>query len=78
MGAGEEEYLKKLIDEGTAIVNIGGESTKPKTPSIDPATEWERMRHILETEWPAAKSAFRWTHITRERQSVHSRAAQIS
>ena len=41
--------MEKLIGEGAAIVDIGGESTKPEAPSIDPATEWERMGHILET-----------------------------
>ena len=29
------------------IIDVGGESTRPGSKTIDPATEWKRVNHVL-------------------------------
>ncbi len=41
------KHLKKLIDSGADIIDIGGESTRPGSKDIQPKIEWKRVEHIL-------------------------------
>jgi dihydropteroate synthase len=43
-----EQHLRKLIGDGAAIVDVGGESTKPNAQSIGHEEEWGRIARILE------------------------------
>ena len=40
-------HAKQMVAEGAAIVDIGGESTRPGAELIDVATEWQRIEPVL-------------------------------
>ncbi len=40
--------ISKMIQSGAEIIDIGGESTRPGSKTIDPKTEWKRVRFVLE------------------------------
>ena len=42
------EQAKKIIESGTAIVDIGGESTRPDSTAISEKIEWKRVKNIIE------------------------------
>ncbi len=49
--AGTQEALKQadeLFAEGAAIVDVGGESTNPRSTAISADREWSRIKDILE------------------------------
>ena len=49
--AGADEALRqaeKLFADGAAIVDVGGESTNPRSTPITPDEEWERIKDVLE------------------------------
>ncbi len=39
---------EKLFDDGAAIVDVGGESTNPRSTPITPDEEWNRIKDVLE------------------------------
>ena len=39
--------VKKLLDDGAKIVDLGGESTRPGAKEIDPQKEWKRIKSKL-------------------------------
>lgn len=41
------EQAKKLFADGASIVDVGGESTNPKSTSISSDEEWNRIKDIL-------------------------------
>jgi dihydropteroate synthase len=40
-------HLRKMIDEGADVIDIGAESTRPKATPIGPEEEWARLEKIL-------------------------------
>ena len=36
-----------MIKFGAKIIDVGGESTRPGSKTIDPKTEWKRVEHVL-------------------------------
>ena len=36
-----------MIKSGAKIIDVGGESTRPGSKTIDPKIEWNRVRHVL-------------------------------
>lgn len=40
-------HLKKLIAEGSDLIDIGAESTRPQAMPIEPQEEWRRLEKIL-------------------------------
>ena len=41
------EKTKFLIDSGSNIIDVGGESTRPKAKEINPLIEWKRIKYVL-------------------------------
>ena len=41
------KHISSMIQSGAEIVDVGGESTRPGSKTIDPATEWKRVKHVL-------------------------------
>lgn len=41
------EHARRMVDEGAAIIDIGGDSTRPGSVCIGAKAEWERIREIL-------------------------------
>jgi dihydropteroate synthase len=44
-----EQRLYQMVQEGAAIVDIGGESTRPSADAIDSVTEWSRIEKVLKS-----------------------------
>lgn len=42
------ERAWELVGEGAALIDVGGESTRPGAAPVAPAEEWERVRPVLE------------------------------
>ena len=40
-------HIKKMINSGANIIDVGGESTRPGSKTINPAVEWSRVKHVL-------------------------------
>ena len=41
------EHALKMIDEGAAIIDVGGESTRPGAIPVSPAEEWARIESVV-------------------------------
>ena len=41
------EHIQKLIKDGASIIDIGGESTRPGSKTINPKIEWERLKKVI-------------------------------
>ncbi len=41
------KHAKKLIEQGSKIIDIGGESTRPGSKTISEKVEWKRISYIL-------------------------------
>ena len=42
-----DKQIKKLLDDGVKIIDLGGESTRPGAKEIDPQEEWKRIKSKL-------------------------------
>jgi dihydropteroate synthase len=40
-------FAERLLDDGAAIIDVGGESTRPGTSTAEPVTEEEERRRVL-------------------------------
>ena len=43
------EHAMQLVEGGATVLDIGGESTAPRSKSIRPKDEWQRLAPVLET-----------------------------
>lgn len=41
------EHALAMVDAGAAIVDVGGESTRPGSDAVDPTEEWERIGAVI-------------------------------
>ena len=41
------QRITELISTGADIIDVGGESTRPGSKTIEPKTEWERIKFVL-------------------------------
>ena len=41
------KHISKMIKSGAAIIDIGGESTRPGSKTVDPKSEWKRIEYVL-------------------------------
>ena len=41
------KHISNMIQSGAEIIDVGGESTRPGSKTIDPTTEWKRVEHVL-------------------------------
>jgi len=41
------QQAKKLFDEGADLVDVGGESTKPRASVVEPSEEWNRIKDVI-------------------------------
>ena len=41
------DHIQKLIKDGASIIDIGGESTRPGSKTINPKIEWERLKKVI-------------------------------
>lgn len=41
------ERALAMVSEGAAIIDVGGESTRPGSDPVDPETEWERIGGVI-------------------------------
>ncbi len=41
------EHALAMVDAGAAIIDVGGESTRPGSDPVDPAEEWERIGAVI-------------------------------
>ena len=41
------KQIFNMIKSGAKIIDVGGESTRPGSATIDPKIEWRRVKHIL-------------------------------
>ncbi len=40
-------HIKHMIKSGADIIDVGGESTRPGSKTIEPAVEWNRVKYIV-------------------------------
>ena len=40
-------HIKHMIKSGADIIDVGGESTRPGSKTIEPAVEWNRVKYII-------------------------------
>ena len=43
------KQISKMINFGAKIIDVGGESTRPGSKSIDPITEWKRVQKVIKS-----------------------------
>ena len=41
------KHISNMIRSGANIIDVGGESTRPGSKTIDPQIEWKRVEHVL-------------------------------
>ena len=41
------KHISKLIKSGAEIIDVGGESTRPGSKTIDPIIEWKRVKKVI-------------------------------
>ena len=41
------KHILKMVQSGAKIIDVGGESTRPGSKTIDPKVEWKRIGHVL-------------------------------
>ena len=41
------KHISKMIQSGAEIIDVGGESTRPGSKTVDPRMEWKRIEHVL-------------------------------
>ena len=41
------KHILKMVQSGAKIIDVGGESTRPGSKTIDPKAEWKRIGHVL-------------------------------
>tara|TARA_B100000700_G_scaffold219766_1_gene241832 strand:- start:1473 stop:2543 length:1071 start_codon:yes stop_codon:yes gene_type:complete len=41
------KHISAMIQSGAAIIDVGGESTRPGSKTIDPKIEWKRVEHVI-------------------------------
>ena len=41
------KQISNMIKSGANIIDVGGESTRPGSKTIDPKIEWERIKYVL-------------------------------
>ena len=46
-GSRSFKHISNMIESGAGIIDVGGESTRPGSKTIDPRTEWKRIEHVL-------------------------------
>ena len=39
--------IKNMINSGANIIDVGGESTRPGSKTVDPKIEWKRVKYVL-------------------------------
>ena len=42
------KHISKMIKSGANIIDVGGESTRPGSNTINPQIEWKRVKHVIE------------------------------
>ena len=42
-------HILKMINEGALIIDVGGESTRPGSKTLDTKVEWKRVQHVIKT-----------------------------
>ena len=48
-GAKSFKHITKMIKDGASIIDIGGESTRPGSKTINQNIEWMRLKNVLKT-----------------------------
>ena len=43
------KHISDMISSGADIIDVGGESTRPGSKTINPNKEWERVKHVIRT-----------------------------
>ena len=43
------KHLSNMIKAGADIIDVGGESTRPGSMTIDPSIEWKRVKSIIQS-----------------------------
>tara|TARA_B100000700_G_scaffold265166_1_gene303363 strand:- start:311 stop:1372 length:1062 start_codon:yes stop_codon:yes gene_type:complete len=41
------KHISKMIQSGADIIDVGGESTRPGSKTVDPRMEWKRVEYVL-------------------------------
>jgi dihydropteroate synthase len=41
------KHITKMIQKGADIIDVGGESTRPGSKTIDPKVEWKRLKFVV-------------------------------
>ena len=41
------KHISDMISSGADIIDVGGESTRPGSKTINPKKEWERVKHVI-------------------------------
>ena len=42
-------HILKMINEGAVIIDVGGESTRPGSKTLNSEVEWKRVQHVVKT-----------------------------
>lgn len=72
---------EKMLTEGAAILDIGGQSTRPGSQQIGPAEETERVVSVIETislHFPQAIISVDTYHASVAKKAVESGAAMVN
>ncbi len=41
------EHAQSMVDQGAAIIDVGGESTRPGSDEVEPEREWQRISDVI-------------------------------
>ena len=41
------KHITKMVESGADIIDVGGESTRPGSITINPEEEWNRIKHVM-------------------------------
>ena len=41
------KHISNMINSGANIIDVGGESTRPGSKTINPNVEWNRVKYVL-------------------------------
>ena len=41
------QHAERMVREGAAIIDVGGESTRPGATPVNPNEEWERIADVV-------------------------------
>lgn len=67
-------HALRLVDEGAAVIDVGGESTRPGSDSVPEEEEWRRVEPVLKRLRPKTDA---WISIDTHKPAIAEQALDI-